>query len=128
MKNMFVYGSLKKGHFNHYLIDENPRNRFIRKGFVEGYNLYLLWSYPGIKPGLSSDKVYVELYSLSEEVYDRIDKMEKSAGYTSVEVEDDEGKSGTIYVYNGEVDEKNLIPFGQWTKEDEKLKIIGGVI
>lgn len=126
MKNMFVYGSLKKGFFNYSLIDENPRNRFIRKGYVEGYNLYLLWSYPGIKPASQDNKVYVELYSLSDEVFERIDRMERNAGYTPVEAEDDEGKKGTIYVYNGEVNEVNLVPFGQWTKDDEKLKIIEG--
>ncbi len=124
MKNMFVYGSLKKGFFNHSLISENPRNRFIRKGFIEGYKLYLLWSYPGIKPSSNADKVYVELYSLSDEVFERIDRMEKGAGYTAVEVEDDEGEKGILYVYNGEVKENNLVPFGQWTKENEKIKFL----
>ncbi len=124
---MFVYGSLKKGFFNHSLIDENPRNRFLRKGFVEGYKLYLLWSYPGIKAAASENKLYVELYSLTDEVFDRIDRMEKMAGYTPVEVEDDGGKKGIIYVYNGEVEEKNFVPYGNWTKDNEKLKIINGV-
>lgn len=132
MKNMFVYGSLKKGFFNHPLISENPRNKFIRKGVVEGYKLYALWSYPCIKPATQNDKVYVELYSLSEEVFERIDRMERQAGYTPVEVEDDEGKAGIIYVYDNEVNENNLVQFGQWTKDNEKLKVVkvgeGGLI
>ncbi len=127
MKNVFVYGSLKRGFFNHSLISENPRNRFLRKGFVEGYKLYLLWSYPGIKQsGAAADKLYVELYSLRDEVFERIDKMERMAGYTPIEVEDDKEKKGILYVYNGEVDEKNFVPYGNWTKDDEKLKIIKG--
>lgn len=124
---MFAYGSLKKGFFNHSLISENPRNRFIRKGFVEGYRLYNLWSYPGVKPSSNEDKVYVELYSLSDEVFERIDRMERMAGYTPIEVEDDDGKKGTLYVYDREIEEKFFIPFGNWTKDNEKLKIVSGV-
>ena len=127
MKNVFVYGSLKKGFFNHSLISENPRNRLIRKGFIEGYKLYLLWSYPGIKASDNAEKLYVELYSLTDEVFEMIDKMEQSAGYTPIEVEDDGGKKGILYVYNGNVNEDNLIRFGNWTKDDEKMKIIKGV-
>lgn len=125
MKNMFVYGSLKKGFFNHSLIEENPRNRFIRKGFIKGYNLYLLWSYPGVKPSSSSeDKVFVELYSLTDEVFEKIDKMEQKANYTSIKVIDDGGKEGILYIYNGKFKEKNKVIFGNWTKDHEKLKIV----
>ncbi len=127
MKNVFVYGSLKKGFFNHSLISENPRNRLIRKGFIEGYKLYLLWSYPGIKASDNADKLYVELYSLSDEVFERIDRMECSAGYTPIEAEDDNGKKGVIYVYKGEFNEDNLVRSGNWTKDDEKMKIINEV-
>ena len=123
MKNIFVYGSLKKGFFNHEIINENPRNRFIKNGVICGYNLFLLYSYPGIKASSSNDKVYVELYSLTDEVFDRIDRLERRANYTPVEVEDEDGKSGTIYVYNGDVDKSKIIPFGKLTKDDEKLKI-----
>lgn len=128
MKDMFVYGSLKKGFFNHSLIEANPRNKLIRKGFVVGYNLYALWSYPGVKPASSKDKVFVELYSLSDEVFDRIDRMERVAGYTPVEVEDDAGKKGIIYIYNGEVKEENIVSFGNWAKDNEKLKIVGDLV
>ena len=122
---MFVYGSLKKKFFNHSLIEENPRNRFIRKGIIEGYKLYMLWSYPAIKSASKEDKLYVELYSLTDEVFERIDWMERRANYIPVEVVDDAGKEGVIYVYNGEVKEENFILFGNWTKDHEKLKIVG---
>lgn len=124
MINVFIYGSLKKGFFNHSLIEEYPKNKFIRKGFVEGYELYLLWSYPGIKPSSQNDKLYVELYSLTDEVFEVIDRMERLAGYTPTEVEDDEGNKGVIYVYDREVNKDNIISSGNWTKNDEKLKII----
>ena len=124
MKNVFIYGSLKKGFFNHSLIEENPRNRLIRKGFVGGYRLYLLWSYPCVKPSAEEDKVYVELYSLCDEVFDRIDVMEKRAGYSSVEVKDDDGNVGIIYVYDREVDKNRIISSGNWTKWHERLNII----
>ena len=124
MKNMFVYGSLKKGFFNHSFISENPQNRLIRKGFILGYKLYLLCSYPGIRPSSSDDKVFVELYRLTDESFERIDLLEKRANYAAVKVEDDAGKEGTVYVYNGEFNEKNLVLFGNWTKNNEKLNII----
>ena len=124
MKNMFVYGSLKKGFFNHSFIEENPRNKLIRKGFIVGYRLYLLCSYPAIKQSSINDKVFVELYSLTDEVFDRIDAIEKNANYIPIEVKDDVGNSGIIYVYNGEVKEENFISIGNWVRGDEKLKII----
>lgn len=124
MKNVFIYGSLKKGFFNHSLIEENSRNKFIKKGFIEGYKLYILRSYPAIKSSSQRERVYVELYSLTDEVFELTDKMEKRAGYSSVEVEDEEGKCGIIYVYDKEVDENNLIASGNWTKDNEKLEII----
>lgn len=128
MKNMFVYGSLKKGFFNHFLIEENPRNKLIRKASINGYKLYLLWSYPAIKSASKDDKIFVELYSLSDEVFDRIDNMEQRANYIPVEVEDDEGNIGIIYKYNGDVNKERIISSGNWTKDDEKLKIIKEVI
>ena len=125
MKNMFVYGSLKKKCFNHSLISENPRSRLIRKGFVEGYKMYLLQSYPGIKLSQSNeDKISVELYSLSDEVFDMIDRMEQLANYTSVEIDDDAGKRGILYVYNGKVEKSRFISFGNWTRNNEKLNIL----
>lgn len=124
MKNMFVYGSLKKGFFNHLLISENSRNKLIRKGFIEGYKMYLLWSCPGIKISSNEDKISVELYSLSDEVFERIGKMEQRAGYIAVEAEDDAGKKGIIYVYNNKIKEANIISLGNWTKNNEKVNII----
>ncbi len=124
MKNMFVYGSLKKGCFNHSLISENLRNKLIRKGFITGYKMYLLQSYPAIKSASSEDKIVVELYSLTDEVFDQIDDMEQRAGYVSIESKDDAGKQGVLYIYNGKVKKENIIPFGEWIKNDEKLNII----
>jgi len=127
MKNVFIYGSLKKGFFNHSLISDNPRNKLIRKGFIDGYRLYSLWSYPAIKPSINGERLYVELYSLTDEVFERIDRMEKSAGYVSVEVVDDKDKTGIIYVYERGVDEKRFLPLGNWTKDNERLKIVGDI-
>ncbi len=127
MKNVFVYGSLKKKFFNHSLIEDNRRNRFIRKGTVEGYKLYILWSYPAIKTATPTDLISVELYSLTDEVFEKIDRMEQNAGYHPVEVVDDKGKEGVVYVYEGAVKEENLIPHGVWMKGHERLNIVGAV-
>jgi len=125
MKNMFVYGSLKKKCFNHSLISENPRNKLIRKGDISGYKMYLLQSYPCIKSSLSNeDEISVELYSLTDEVFEQIDKMEQRAGYDAVEVEDDIGKKGILHVYNRQVQKENIISSGNWTKNHEKLNIV----
>lgn len=124
MKNMFVYGSLKKGCFNHSLIKDNPRNRLIREEIISGYKMYLLYSYPVIKLSLSEDKISVELYNLSDEVFEQIDKMECLANCNPVEVKDDGGKQGTLYIYSGKVNKNNFISSGHWTKGHEKLTII----
>ena len=87
MKNMFVYGSLKKGFFDHHLISDNPRNKLIKRGTIDGYGIYLLCSSPAVKPLPSLHKIFVELYSLSDEVFEKIDKMEKQANHIPIEVE-----------------------------------------
>lgn len=121
-KTMFVYGSLKEGFLNHHLIGEIPLNKKMGKGFVRGFKLYALHIIPALKKsGDKDDRVLIEKYNLIEPCFEMIDEMEKRAGYIPVEVEDNEGVKGTIYVFQGEVKQENHIPRGVWSKNFEKM-------
>lgn len=121
-KTMFVYGSLKEGFLNHNLIGEVSQNKKMGKGFVRGFKLYALHIIPALKKsGNKDDRVLVEKYNLIEPCFDMIDEMEKRAGYIPVEVGDNEGVKGTIYVYQGKVKEEKYIKNGIWSKNFEKM-------
>ena len=121
-KIMFVYGSLRKGFSNHYLMEESVQNKNLGGSFIRGYKLYSLRVIPTIKySGNPQDKVFVEKYSLIEPCFEKIDRMEQGAGYTPFEVVDNEGVKGIIYIYQGKVEEKNRIESGLWKKEYEKI-------
>lgn len=72
---VFVYGTLKtsgKLHPHMYSADAVKVN----EGYVEGYALYDLGSYPCVMPSPGVAKVYGELYTVPEQGIHRLDKVE----------------------------------------------------
>jgi gamma-glutamylcyclotransferase (GGCT)/AIG2-like uncharacterized protein YtfP len=79
-KLIAVYGSLKSGHYNHYLLGEA---RFLGETTVRG-TLYSMGAYPALAE--SGDKEYhAEVYEVPDEEYERIRRMELGAGYIEKE-------------------------------------------
>lgn len=80
---LFVYGSLKKGFYNHerFGFDKIP---FIGKCELKGYELFSLGHYPGMVPTNSeSDVVKGELYDINDASPEFIflDRIERGAGF-----------------------------------------------
>jgi len=69
---IFVYGSLKKGFYNHNIYLEDVE--YIGTGVIDGYDMYSLGKFPAIVEG--NGVVYGELYKVTEEELSAIDMLE----------------------------------------------------
>ncbi|NLC42782.1 MAG: gamma-glutamylcyclotransferase, partial [Clostridiales bacterium] len=70
---VFVYGTLMKSRNNHESFLKS--SRFVGNGILEGYSLYDLGSYPGIKEN-RNDKVKGELYEIDLSTLHRLNCLE----------------------------------------------------
>lgn len=119
---VFVYGTLMKGRRNHEAFLKN--SRFIGKGVLEGYALYDLGSYPGIKEN-SDGKVKGELYEIDIVTLERLNCLEgEGILYKLKEAPILIGKDNTInayiYEYLGDVKDNRCIPFYHQPWKGEK--------
>lgn len=76
MKTIAVYGSLKKGKYNHELL---KNAKFLGEAHIAG-TLYSLGSYPALVEG-NHELYEVEIYEVSDEDVEFVDMVEKGAGY-----------------------------------------------
>lgn len=81
MKTIAVYGSLKKGRYNHSFLSEM---KMIGTTTVKG-TLYRVSSYPALVDE-GENEYDAEVYEVDEYIYERIKRMEIGAGYKEVEV------------------------------------------
>lgn len=83
MHTIAVYGSLKRGHYNHPALEGH--STFLGEDKIKG-TLYSLGAYPAITE--EGDNLYdVEIYEVDEEAYQSIRGMELGAGYKEVTLE-----------------------------------------
>lgn len=76
MKTIAVYGSLKRGKYNHSCLEGCE---MVAQGKVKG-TMYAVSSYPALVP--EGDKEYdVEVYEVPTDTYNAIVGMELGAGY-----------------------------------------------
>lgn len=111
-KKIAVYGSLKKGFYNH--------NRFnmgepIARGKIRGA-MFLMYSYPHLYRSGFCDKGLersheVEVYDVDDDTYNAIKRMEISAGYQEVPMTID-GHDCTVFYSRDDYDYKL-----NWIKE-----------
>jgi gamma-glutamylcyclotransferase (GGCT)/AIG2-like uncharacterized protein YtfP len=97
MKKMFVYGSLKKGFFNHFRFGFGDKAVFLGTSIAHDVSLVALNPhYPHAfvnKGGI----VRGEVYELDDkEIEDSIEWMEQGAGYTQHKVVLDEGEGEAV--------------------------------
>lgn len=82
MRKIGVYGSLKKGFYNHgFLAGANPQG----KAILRGYTLHSLGAYPAVVAGSPKDLVGCEIYEVDPNTFSILDRMERGAGYIQVE-------------------------------------------
>lgn len=76
MKTIAVYGSLKKGRYNHSFLSEM---KMIGTTTVKG-TLYRVSSYPALVDE-GENEYDAEVYEVDDYIYERIKRMEIGAGY-----------------------------------------------
>lgn len=117
MKRICVYGSLRLNEYNYNRCKKQYQNNFnwIKTIKLEGYKLYSLGAYPGIKESKYSDDIIIaDILEISLDCYNDIFRMEIGANY-SCKIIPIDGIDTTIYLYNGIVNENKLINNGDWS-------------
>lgn len=100
MKTIGVYGSLKEGSYNH------NASEMVRVGTSEitGAMDLMAGAYPRLYPkGYMPEKEtthVLELYTVSEDYYNRLDRMEKGAGYQEHTMSFDGHPDVTVWLMN----------------------------
>jgi gamma-glutamylcyclotransferase (GGCT)/AIG2-like uncharacterized protein YtfP len=122
---IFVYGSLRPKHYNFKALNRSGEIFILKDDIkLKGYKLYSLGTYPGIK--LDSDSSIIgTLITVNDSIYNRIKNMELGANYSIKLINVSPYKNVTIFIYNGFVNEKNIVKNGDWNstlKIDPELK------
>lgn len=104
MANVFVYGTLMKGHGNHR--NFLSQSEFLGSGEITGYAMYEVSSFPGIVPE-SGENVKGEIYEVDQATLRRLDYLEGEGSlYNRKQVEvlvKDKLVRAWTYVWNNEV-------------------------
>lgn len=78
---IFIYGSLRKGCYNNRMIDTQE---FVCRATIKGYKMFkhIMLPYPKvIKTDSSADMIQGEVWKVTDSVFEKIDMMEKGAGF-----------------------------------------------
>jgi len=118
-----VYGSLRKGEYNHSRGFANGATHVI-DGHIEGAELVGGNAYPWVVPG--NGRVLVEVYDIDDTTFEWIEAMERGAGYERRPVYvissafGGAGYDAEAYFYKHPDYIKNnpRIASGDWTKRD----------
>lgn len=71
---VFVYGSLRKGFGNHYLLENS---QFVKEATLSGFQMYSLGGFPAITHSRSKkDKIKGEIYEVNEATLYHLDRLE----------------------------------------------------
>lgn len=128
---MFIYGSLRKGMYNHYLLEEAKAQLVATVRTNPSYQLVSLGSYPFMRKG--SDTIVGEIYEVDENnlVIKRIADMEIRSGYKLEEIhlEAGAGVTGPVYGWTRELEPGQRlasweipVKSGDWVKHMTKAK------
>ena len=99
-ENVFVYGSLKRGYWNHVLLEDSD---FVRYAQTEPkFQLYHNGHYPMMIEGALS--VYGEVYKVTPDVLALLDRLEGVPHhYRREKILLDDGSKVWAYIYNCQI-------------------------
>lgn len=115
MHKVAVYGSLKRGFHNHPVMQQ-AQGEWKGDAVVNGFVMYDLGAFPGIKEGEGS--IAVELYDVAD-----LEPLDWLEGYREDDEENSfylrrtaeiDGEDVLIYVYNGSVERFPEVEDGVW--------------
>ncbi len=120
LKNILVYGSLKRGRENNQLLARDAE--FVETVRLPGFDLFKVGWYPGIRPNpANAEGVECELYTITGDA--ALPRLDNYEGYLEGEPEHSlfvrkevtvNGVSAYVYEYNRETRPDNIVPSGQW--------------
>lgn len=118
MPRLFVYGSLKRGCYNHDAFGFGDTAHFVGDGTLTGARLYDLGAYPCmVLVEDLGEVVHGELYALEDSaLFTRIRAMELGAGYREVTVSVN-GESASTYVYDEAPSGCPVVGGGRWPRD-----------
>ena len=118
LKKVFVYGTLKKGQYNHRVIGGAT---FIADTATvdSDYTMYHLGGYPGVVQNGGKDRIYGELYEVNDVIFNKLDGLEGYPDFYDRKIIKTEHGEAWIYIYNhanseGGVAQRNIIEGGVW--------------
>lgn len=118
-----VYGSLRKGFFNHKYFGFN-KSQLIKTIEVPNFEMYSLGYFPIVVPVDDTSKTIVaEIYNTPNHIYKEIKMMEESAGYREIEIHTG-GFRSKMFIYDRKPSWGTLIPNGDWSEEEIKAEDI----
>lgn len=124
-RQVFVYGTLRPGHFNHDRFGSGAVTNIVNHCYIEGFKMYNVDGkrpiYPVIVPGDPEDRVYGDLLTIKVNTrwWSQVFSMEVGAGYEleqhTVHVRPAIGHSveAGVFVYQRKVKGVH-IPSGDW--------------
>lgn len=116
---VFVYGSLKRGFYNHWLM-EKINAKFVGADILFGCRLYNLGAFPGLRKDGDETSLPVlgEVYAVATHQVRQLDAFEGHPGfYRREEMETGSEEMVNVYVYQGKVKEEALVVDGVWREE-----------
>lgn len=117
---VFVYGTLREGEANAYLLKEA-----VKLGdtcLTSGYKLYDLGAYPAAVASLAGAPLFGEVYRIDAEILRDLDWLEEyPVEYGRTEIETPYGRAW-IYLYNQSVTGLPVIEKGDWCLRKARLR------
>lgn len=118
---VFVYGTLKKGHGNHYLLEDAE---YLGRCIVRGkFRMISLTYYPGVvrKPDAEPAPILGEVYRVTEEELAALDMLEGHPNFYRREKVDTPFKKAWMYFLPEEYKEMQTMPQGIWHPDDAEV-------
>ena len=118
---IFVYGTLKKGFYNHDRM-RMKKAKYLGKATLSGFNMYSVLFFPVIvHNGDKTKKIVGEIYDVNETDYLKIKTMERASGYKEIKIKYKNDDKLHCFIFDKIPFNSELIESGEWTKEYSDL-------
>ena len=129
---VFVYGTLKDGFHNHFLLERHNAAFVCEAKTIPNYVLVHLGGFPGMidrQDGMSDDDCSIrgEVYNVNREGMKALDRLE-GVGYGLYErkiVRLVGGKTAIAYFFLGKCKDRSIVPGGEWSTESREQRNTG---